>query len=243
MLGSTSVMGAALISWGGSDGVARLKSKREQPPRPLIKSSGNDPISTLGTAPDCGQLWIGYASGRIVVYTYATGSAGKIQFHRAPSSTLLAHKSAVRVIALSCAFAVAASGDSSGVVVLWDLYGLSYVRSIICPDAYPVTLLTISETLGDLAIVHDTSRKRERNAEMRNSSELRVFTVNARPVGCVCSVNKITGLCYSNAPEGVSVNVIATGLENGVIRCDSNLGGKCCPRLGPNYCAPFTNSL
>lgn len=45
MLSGTSVLGAALASWGGNDGIARLKSKKEQPPRPLMKSSGFDPVS------------------------------------------------------------------------------------------------------------------------------------------------------------------------------------------------------
>lgn len=45
MLNGTSVLGAALASWGGNDGIARLKSKKEQPPRPLMKSSGFDPVS------------------------------------------------------------------------------------------------------------------------------------------------------------------------------------------------------
>lgn len=45
MLSCTSVLGAALASWNGTDGIARLKCKKEQPPRPLIKSSGLDPVS------------------------------------------------------------------------------------------------------------------------------------------------------------------------------------------------------
>lgn len=47
---------------------------------------------------------------------------------------------------------------------------------------------------------------------------MKVFTINARAVGSILSKTKITAVCYSNAPEGVSVNVIATGLDNGVIR-------------------------
>lgn len=47
MLSGISVLGAALASWSGTDGIARLKCKKEQPPRPLIKSSGLDPVSIL----------------------------------------------------------------------------------------------------------------------------------------------------------------------------------------------------
>jgi len=45
MLSNMSVLGAALASWNGTDGIARLKCKKEQPPRPLIKSLGLDPVS------------------------------------------------------------------------------------------------------------------------------------------------------------------------------------------------------
>lgn len=45
MLASASVLAAALVSWNGTDTIARLKSKKEQPPRPLIRSSGQDPVS------------------------------------------------------------------------------------------------------------------------------------------------------------------------------------------------------
>lgn len=75
--------------------------------------------------------------------------------------------------------------------------------------------MAISETLGDIAVVYQISNSVSDNATRSN---LTVYTINARLVGSVVSRIKITALCYSNAAEGVSVNVIATGLENGVIR-------------------------
>lgn len=45
MLSNTSVLGAALISWNNADGIVRLKTKKEQPPRPLIKACGLDTVS------------------------------------------------------------------------------------------------------------------------------------------------------------------------------------------------------
>ncbi|XP_026675054.1 lysosomal-trafficking regulator isoform X2 [Ceratina calcarata] len=215
MLSTASVLGAALVSWSGTDGIARLKCKKEQPPRPLIKSSGLDPITILGSAPDCGQLWIGHLSGRITVHTY-TVVASKIEFGSTPASVLLAHRSRVTTISLSRTFSIAVTGDTDGVIVIWDLNSLTYVRSIICDENHPVRLLSISETLGDIAVTYDTSKPNEDASS--SHSQLKVFTINARPVGSVLSRRRITALCYSNAPEGASVNVIATGLDNGVIR-------------------------
>ncbi|XP_016916975.2 lysosomal-trafficking regulator isoform X2 [Apis cerana] len=215
MLSGTSVLAAALASWNGTDGIARLKCKKEQPPRPLIKSSGLDPITILGSAPDCGQLWIGHLSGRITVHTY-TVIISKIDFSSTPASILLAHRSRITTISLSRAFSIAVTGDAIGVIVIWDLNSLTYIRSIFCDQNYPIRLLSISETLGDIAVTYEVPKINENMSS--SESELKVFTINAKAVGSILSKTKITAVCYSNAPEGVSVNVIATGLDNGVIR-------------------------
>lgn len=90
------------------------------------------------------------------------------------------------------------------------------MRSIVCDQGYGIHLLCISETLGDVAVTYDIPSS-EDNANS-NQSELTVYTINARAVGSILSRRRVTALCYSNAPEGVSVNVIATGLDNGIIR-------------------------
>ena len=98
---------------------------------------------------------------------------------------------------------------------------LTYIRSIVCDQGYAIHLLCISETLGDVAATYDIPRS-EDNAT-NNQSELTVHTINARAVGSILSRRGVTALCYSNAPEGISVNVIATGLDNGIIRYDENI--------------------
>ncbi|KAK9307869.1 hypothetical protein QLX08_001934 [Tetragonisca angustula] len=213
MLSGASVLGAALVSWSGSDGTVRLKFKKEQPLRPLIRSSGLDPITILGSTPDCGQLWIGHLSGRVTVYTY-TVVTSKIDFTSTSASVLLAHRNRITTIALSRAFSIAVTGDSTGVIIIWDLNSLTYIRSISCDQNHSIHLLSISETLGDIAVVYEIPSENTSSSQ----SELKVFTINSRAVGSILSRGRITALCYSNAPEGVSVNVIATGLNNGVIR-------------------------
>lgn len=93
---------------------------------------------------------------------------------------------------------------------------LTYVRSISRDEHHPIHSIAISETLGDIAVVYQISSSAANDTEDR--SELRVYTINAKVVGSVISRRRMTALCYSNAVEGVSVNVIATGLDNGVIR-------------------------
>ena len=45
-----------------------------------------------------------------------------------------------------------------------------------------------------------------------------LWTVNGRFIGHVTCEHMISCLDFSGAPEGISVNVIATGLSNGAIR-------------------------
>lgn len=74
----------------------------------------------MKSSPDCGQFWIGYASGRIVVYACSVSTSGKIEFSPASPSVLLAHRKRITNIELSRAFSIAVSGDNEGVLVIWD---------------------------------------------------------------------------------------------------------------------------
>ena len=53
---------------------------------------------------------------------------------------------------------------------------------------------------------------------VEGGSELRLWTVNGKAVGSATCDLIINCLDFSNAPEGVAVNVIATGLSNGAVR-------------------------
>lgn len=209
-------LGAGLVSWKGNDGIARLKFKKDQAPKPLIKYSGLDPITVMKSIPDSGQLWTGYYSGRIEIYSFIFTSNGNINFKDVVPEILLAHRNSVTVISLNRAFNIGISGDADGIIVTWDLNSFTYIRSITCSAGHPISLISISETLGDFAVSYNISKDTEKDSS--NKSVLKVYTINARNVGTIKSQVKISALSYSNAPEGISVNVIATGLENGIIR-------------------------
>lgn len=55
-------------------------------------------------------------------------------------------------------------------------------------------------------------------APVGGGSDLRLWTVNGDLIGHVHCREIICSVAFSNQPEGVSVNVIAGGLENGVVR-------------------------
>ncbi|GFG30500.1 hypothetical protein Cfor_08123, partial [Coptotermes formosanus] len=217
MVNATSVLGAALVTWGHADGVVRVKLKKEQPPWPVVKSPCLDPICACASVPDCSQLWMGHWSGKLVVYEYKfTPSKGHLEFNSEPV-TLLGHEGAIQSIYICCSFSIVVSASHDGSAIIWDLNNLSYVRSISCNDmTVPVNLVSVSETLGDVALVSNVNAGAVETA--LGGSVLSLYSINAVLVGTVATRESITALCFSGAPEGVSVNIIAAGLANGAIR-------------------------
>lgn len=208
-MGGTCVLGAALVMWGQNDGIVRAKLKKEQPPYPAIRPPHGGIITKCTSVPDCNQLWIGYSTGKILVYKYKfVPSKGTLEFSSDPI-ILLGHTSAVLSLTLCRSFSVALSGSQDGSAILWDLNTLSYIRSL--PNiSLPVTLTCISETMGELITIgHDADS---------GGSTVRLHTINVSLVGSITTRDQITAVSFSTAPEGISVNIVATGMINGVIR-------------------------
>ena len=85
----------------------------------------------------------------------------------------------------------------------------------------PVHLVSVSETLGDIALVSSANAGAAEIA--LGGSVLSLYSINAVLIGTVATRETITALCFSGAPEGVSVNVIAAGLASGAIRLETLL--------------------
>ncbi|XP_046387473.1 lysosomal-trafficking regulator isoform X2 [Ischnura elegans] len=210
MLNTPCVQGAALVTWGHSDGIVRIKLRKEQPPWPVIRSSNLDPIWICGSVPDCCQLWVGHSSGKVVVYKYNFSPLkGQLDFGR-PPVILQGHSAGVLSLCINRSFSIVVTASQDGTAIIWDLNNLAYVRDIP-GEGVPVKLVSVSETLGDIATVSDAPG---------GSSCIRLYSVNARPLGRV-EVGKglqVTSLCFSTAPEGISVNAVVAGLSSGIIR-------------------------
>ncbi|KAG8236413.1 hypothetical protein J437_LFUL012834 [Ladona fulva] len=121
VLSSTCVLGAALVTWSHTDGIVRVKLRKEQPPWPIIRSSYLDPIWICGSMPDCCQLWVGHASGKLVVYKYNfSPMKGQLEFQRLPV-TLLGHSGGILNICICRAFSIAVTASQDGTAIIWDL--------------------------------------------------------------------------------------------------------------------------
>lgn len=73
----------------------------------------------------------------------------------------------------------------------------------------PVSQLAVNRNTADVASAVHTD-------DQHSKIELR--SVNGLLVGSASTDSFVTSLCFSSAPEGVSINVLAAGLSNGRIR-------------------------
>lgn len=71
---------------------------------------------------------------------------------------------------------------------------------------------------ADFLLFLDTNINEDDSYHENQGSMLYLWTVNGRPVAHTKCDHMISCVDFSRAPEGVSVNVIATGLSNGAIR-------------------------
>uniref|UniRef100_A0A2S2Q1U2 Lysosomal-trafficking regulator n=1 Tax=Sipha flava TaxID=143950 RepID=A0A2S2Q1U2_9HEMI len=203
------VMAAAILSWNKFDSVVRIKQRKEAPSKPAFQFFSTDKVCTIASAPHCPYIWIGFESGIIHVYKfYFDVIAGNVEIFEQPT-VLVGHRAEISCIALSPAFSIAVSCDTGGNAIIWDLNDIAYVRSLK-PMLYPINLVAISETLGDIVtIIYNSDIKK---------SVMTLQSINANYIGSLENDKKITSVCFSNAPEGISVNIIATGLEDGSVK-------------------------
>ncbi|KAJ8721735.1 hypothetical protein PYW07_002510 [Mythimna separata] len=231
----------ALVSWGHSDNIVRLKRRRDVRPDLLLHVCALDQItkvvSSCVTAGCPYPLVLGHSSGRVVLVR-AREAAGAA---RVGLRALHAHAAPVAGLHVCARAGLLVTASTDGHIVLWDAYKLIYIRTLPNRDMLSVTHVTISETLCDIASVHDMAsagaadvggdatpdaddpaEAYEKDAAYKYKSLIRVHTVNARFVGSVKVCERVTCICYSNAPEGVSVNCVAAGLASGGVQLYSS---------------------
>ncbi|KRY19810.1 Lysosomal-trafficking regulator [Trichinella patagoniensis] len=124
--------------------------------------------------------------------------------------TLYGHSASVSTVAQSTEHGIIVSGSAAGELFVWDLNRLCFVRKLTGHEG-TLSLCAISSGSSsscDIVSVSDEDV----------GSELILHTVNGRLVGRVHSSVTICSLALSTLSEGVSINCIAAGLQNGVIK-------------------------
>ncbi|XP_055459893.1 lysosomal-trafficking regulator [Psammomys obesus] len=207
-MNSTDIQWSAILSWGYADNILRLKSKQSEPPINFIQSSQQHQVTSCAWVPDSCQLFTGSKCGVITAYTNRLTSSTPSEIEMESQMHLYGHTEEITSLCVCKPYSVMISVSRDGTCIVWDLNRLCYVQSLAGHKS-PVTAVSASETSGDIATVCDSAG---------GGSDLRLWTVNGDLVGHVHCREIICSVAFSNQPEGVSINVIAGGLENGIVR-------------------------
>lgn len=205
---STDIQWSAILSWGYADNILRLKSKQSEPPTNFIQCSQLHQVTSCAWVPDGCQLFTGSKCGVITAYSNRFTSTTPSEMEVESQVHLYGHTGEVTSLFVCKPYSILISVSEDGTCILWDLNRLCYVQSLTGHKS-PVTAVSASETTGDIATVCDS---------VGGGSDLRLWTVNGDLIGHVHCREIICSVAFSNQPEGMSVNVIAGGLENGVVR-------------------------
>ncbi|XP_021071161.1 lysosomal-trafficking regulator isoform X2 [Mus pahari] len=207
-MNNTDIQWSAILSWGYADNILRLKSKQSEPPINFIQSSQQHQVTSCAWVPDSCQLFTGSKCGVITAYTNRLTSSTPSEIEMESQMHLYGHTEEITSLCVCKPYSVMISVSRDGTCIVWDLNRLCYVQSLAGHKS-PVTAVSASETSGDIATVCDSAG---------GGSDLRLWTVNGDLVGHVHCREIICSVAFSNQPEGVSINVIAGGLENGIVR-------------------------
>ncbi|XP_062980418.1 lysosomal-trafficking regulator [Elgaria multicarinata webbii] len=205
---STAIQWSAILSWGYADNILRLKSKQSEPPLNFIQSSQFHQVTSCAWVPDSCQLFTGSKCGVITAYMNRFTNSTPSEIEMESQVHLYGHTAEITSLFVCKPYSIMISVSKDGTCIIWDLNRLCYVQSLAGHKS-PVTAVSASETTGDIATVCDS---------VGGGSDLRLWTVNGDLVGHVHCREIICSVAFSNQPEGVSINVIAGGLENGVVR-------------------------
>ncbi|XP_036430615.1 lysosomal-trafficking regulator isoform X4 [Colossoma macropomum] len=205
---STDIQWSAILSWGYTDNMLRLKSKQSEPPINFIQCSPLHQVTSCAWVPDGCQLFTGSKCGVITAYSTRFSTTMSSEMDVESQVHLYGHTDEVTGLFVCKPYSILISVSRDGTCIIWDLNRLCYVQSLTGHKS-PVNAVSASEPTGDIATVCDS---------VGGGSDLRLWTVNGDLIGHVHCREIICSVAFSNQPEGVSVNVIAGGLENGVVR-------------------------
>ncbi|XP_063773674.1 lysosomal-trafficking regulator isoform X2 [Pseudophryne corroboree] len=205
---STDIQWSAILSWGYPDNILRLKSKQSEPPVNFIQCSELHQVTSCAWVPDSCQLYTGSKCGVITAYLNRFTNTTLMEIEVESQVHLYGHTGEITSLFVCKSYSILISVSKDGTCIIWDLNRLCYVQSLTGHKS-PVTAVSASETTGDIATVCDS---------VGGGSDLRLWTVNGDLIGHVHCREIICSVAFSNQPEGVSVNVVAGGLENGIVR-------------------------
>lgn len=194
-----------MLTWGYSDMLLRVHSSNTN-----IKTAFNpmrpDDVTCCEYVPGAEILLVGGTSGVLNVWPVRFSIDGPSLDVVGAKQNLLGHSDAITSIKVCQAYSIAVTTSMDATAILWDLNRLCYIRSIPEHES-SIHCVTISDASGDIATACNKD----------STGIIYLWTVNAKAIGRISDV-RVNCLAFSSLPDGVAVNVIAAGLDNGMIR-------------------------
>ena len=200
---------AGLLRWGFWDNHVELREVREKSSHSYCYVYGH-PLEKITACQFVdNDVFVTGSSMGVVTY-WQTQRDEKDNLVTANPSFLHGHSEPVTALAICIPYSIMVSGSADRSIIVWDINRVAFVRSISTPkEAGSVICIAISHTLGDIAVACESGG---------GGSTLSVWTINGQFIKQLHMNIGITCMQYTAALEGVHINVLATGHQDGWVR-------------------------
>ncbi|CEF69451.1 Mauve [Strongyloides ratti] len=180
-------------------------------------------IPTCVTYSTCNnRLFVGFKSGMIKILQL--NFVDKRCYVTCHYNQLLGHYSPITCLSISDNYSIIVSSCQNGFVIIWDSNKNTFIRKVKFPENdykkiqdNGVQLTMISQTSGDIAIVSNGKQNKSYKNDI-SLTKIYLFTINGDLIGSIDSKFAVTSIGMTNLPEGISVNSLIIGLENGKVQ-------------------------
>jgi hypothetical protein len=199
------------LSWNNWDRTLRVCSLDTGKLLSTSETDGDEVI--CARAADSGKFVVTGGTSCVLKVWRVRRTADSVEQLRLDCS-LYGHTDSVLSVRVSENWSVILSGSRDRSCIIWDSNRLSYVRSLSAHEG-TVNALCISQNNGDIVTCCDDERSTGTGTGV--GSVIRLWSINGTPITRNLSSERILCAEFTNGPEGLARNVIATGLQNGTI--------------------------
>uniref|UniRef100_A0A671RQM4 Lysosomal-trafficking regulator-like n=1 Tax=Sinocyclocheilus anshuiensis TaxID=1608454 RepID=A0A671RQM4_9TELE len=118
---STDIQWSAILSWGYTDNMLRLKSKQSEPPINFIQCSPLHQVTSCAWVPDSCQLFTGSKCGVITAYSNRFTTTMPTEMEVETQVHLYGHTAEVTGLFVCKPYSILISVSRDGTCILWDL--------------------------------------------------------------------------------------------------------------------------
>jgi len=195
-----------ILQWGYHDQLIRIHLIHSNL-KTLFHPMRPDTVTCCVFVPGADILFVGGTSGVLNVWPVRFTVDVPCLDVIGAKQNLLGHDDAITSICVCQPYSIAVTISKDQTAIIWDLNRLCYIRSLAKHES-AIECVSISDSTGDIATACNTDKK----------AYIHLWTINAKPIGQISVSGHVNCLAFSNLPDGIAVNVIAAGFQDGSIR-------------------------